>query len=453
MKGLRSKLLRLTTEHCGAGSQRPNVLTFERWLARFALRRDPLKVEEPLIPSDGALDEGLVADLARVMSAEADTAIASAVTSEGQRAAARIAGRGVGGASAAMTSEECQSKIRDAVKLIRSLALKARRGSQDALRDLSAEAGRLKAIASAGLAVANDGAAQVGCSTGSAQVWVDTKRQKGTVDVSLEGTKPYLSISAAHYAKLRRLYGRHSGSEASDVEHKFHEVLYCCLARYEALKGAGYQCAVPGSAFDSVRPKLGHMIECFASPLNCHYDRFCSAFGPLEACFGSLGSFFDLDPEEGSFEANPPFVPEIMDAMLVRIENLLGDSSRGALSFLVVIPAWGAGVRCCRDLERSKHCRACTKIAASSHGFCDGAQHLDSIRDLYRPSSWDTSVALLQNKKGAARWPLSQADLEECFVGSMCEVVRGGPSLQQWENRGKWYGGSAKSKWTPDANR
>ena len=81
-------------------------------------------------------------------------------------------------------------------------------------------------------------------------------------------------------------------------------------ARYEALRGAGYQCAVPGAAFDALLPSLGPTVECFASPLNARYERFCSAFGDdLEAQFGSLGSFFDFDPREGSFEANPPLVP------------------------------------------------------------------------------------------------------------------------------------------------
>ena len=86
------------------------------------------------------------------------------------------------------------------------------------------------------------------------------------------------------------------------------------------------------------------MIECFASPLNCYAERYCSAFGEAEHQFGSLGSFFDLDPRSGTFEANPPFVPELMNAMVDRIHALLADPKRGPLSFLVVIPAWGAGV-------------------------------------------------------------------------------------------------------------
>jgi hypothetical protein len=51
---------------------------------------------------------------------------------------------------------------------------------------------------------------------------------------------------------------------------------------------------------------MGVSVECFASPLNCHLPAFCSAFPDTDAAFGSLGSFFDFFPTEGSFQVNPP---------------------------------------------------------------------------------------------------------------------------------------------------
>jgi hypothetical protein len=32
-----------------------------------------------------------------------------------------------------------------------------------------------------------------------------------------------------------------------------------------------------------------------------------------------LGNFFDFNPQRGSYEANPPFVPEMMDAMVAKV--------------------------------------------------------------------------------------------------------------------------------------
>ena len=71
-------------------------------------------------------------------------------------------------------------------------------------------------------------------------------------------------------------------------------------------------------------------IECFASPLNCYYPRFCSAFADVDAPFGSLGSFFDFSPTRGTFEANPPFEPAIVTSMLDRMSQLLARADLAA---------------------------------------------------------------------------------------------------------------------------
>eukprot|EP00965_Chrysotila_dentata_P004608 149938-Pleurochrysis_carterae.AAC.1 len=86
----------------------------------------------------------------------------------------------------------------------------------------------------------------------------------------------------------------------------------CLLLRYEALGGHGYQSAVERRAFEVLRDRCGVHAECFASPLNCTNMQYCSAFEDTDGCFGSLGSFFGFRPTQGSFEANPPFVPETM---------------------------------------------------------------------------------------------------------------------------------------------
>ena len=67
--------------------------------------------------------------------------------------------------------------------------------------------------------------------------------------------------------------------------------------------------------------------EGFASPLNCRYSSFCSVFPDVDWVFGSVGSFFDdacFRPRTGSFEANPPFVAELMQAMARRVDELRG---------------------------------------------------------------------------------------------------------------------------------
>ena len=77
-------------------------------------------------------------------------------------------------------------------------------------------------------------------------------------------------------------------------------------------EGSGFHAAAPETVFQTLSRELGVTAEVFASPLNCFYPRFCSAFADIDALFGSHGSFFDYAPNHGSFECNPPFCDEGM---------------------------------------------------------------------------------------------------------------------------------------------
>jgi hypothetical protein len=378
-------------------------------------------------------------------------------------------------------------------------------------------------------------------------VTLDTSRRNGICDVTLflmDGSpkKPYMTISVAHLAKFVQLW--QFAAAAQDVQNcdevgnittviaepkhqkvrtaeisatdattipiqqtisalpdseDFKRSLYCCLARYESIQGAGYQCAVPPAAFDAALHGLGlgTTMECFASPFNCRYRNYCSAFSDLETRFGSVGSFFDDDaffPRQGSFEANPPFVPEIMSAMNEKLQRILMQSTITTtheptrhnndlqqqrrpdlpLSFLVVVPIWGSvGISHVQELESSIFVRAKARVAAADHSFCDGAQHKNpthSVSSLsssssplsgapysttmpeLRPSSWDTAVVILQNDAGAKRWPVSDQHLEDAF----CSVLRNSghsnssmgrkKTLSDWEHRGVNKGGRKRQR-------
>ena len=79
---------------------------------------------------------------------------------------------------------------------------------------------------------------------------------------------------------------------------------------------------------DGLERVLGVNHECFASPLNCHFPAYCSAFLDTDTPFGSRGSFFDWRPTSGYYEANPPFVNGIMLAMAQRLDELLEAATR-----------------------------------------------------------------------------------------------------------------------------
>ena len=182
----------------------------------------------------------------------------------------------------------------------------------------------------------------------AAQLHADPARavvvqHKHTLDVfAAHRPKKLLKVTNVHYKKLHELWRRHAagrGTRASegkarkgkggaaaraeggdgDGEHagsaeerqRFHNDLLCVLLRYHALQGHGFQAAAGEHVFRALLQHVGASLECFASPLNCHFAAFCSAFPDTDAPFGSLGDFFAFRPQRGSFQANPPFVPEV----------------------------------------------------------------------------------------------------------------------------------------------
>ena len=108
-----------------------------------------------------------------------------------------------------------------------------------------------------------------------------------------------------------------NGDQQTLARHAFEADLYCLLSRYFAIQGHGFQAACHEDVFCVLYNRLEVTFECFASPLNCFYGAFCSAFPDTDARFGSSGSFWKWKPPAsgGSFEANPPFVAAIMDLM------------------------------------------------------------------------------------------------------------------------------------------
>jgi len=221
-----------------------------------------------------------------------------------------------------------------------------------------------------------------------------------------------LRASAAHMRKLRYLYrlhtGRHMDAPAKVREQRSNDAVFNLLLRYESLQGGGFQAAIPGAVFEVLRRRFGVFCECFASPLNARYSRFCSAFLDTDGFFGSVGSFFKFRPKSGAFEANPPFVPEVIEKMHKHIAELLGDAeSHGrSLTFVVIIPEWKQDEGW-QKLKASPFLRAFMHVAQADHMYFEGKQHLR--RKKHRVASFDTSIFVLQTAAAAAALPCDAA--------------------------------------------
>eukprot|EP00939_MAST-03C_sp_MAST-3C-sp1_P000626 g626.t1 len=258
-----------------------------------------------------------------------------------------------------------------------------------------------------------------------------------------------LRINSRHYAKMRALYDAHrtkncaatvghtcsststhtahsNGSNAAATTtttdsandgEEFRKRLFLVLLRYNSLRGGGVhgggmQAAAPEAVFDVLRRRFDAAFECFASPLNCRYGLYCSAFEDVDAPFGSIGSFWRFRPLSGSFQANPPFDVQIIRRVADHIDGILrvADQKRAALSFVVMVPTWRDSVGW-TNMHKSPFLRSHLLLDRRGHGYCEGLQHRRPTR--YRIAPHDTSVFFLQSTKGFRRWRPTEDALSE----------------------------------------
>lgn len=274
---------------------------------------------------------------------------------------------------------------------------------------------------------------------------VQVVSHKHTLDVTYQ--QKLLKINHAHYDKLRLLFRRHSGLWQDDVDEwteaqsqRFHDALFVLLARYHGIQGHGYQAACGEKVFEVMADHYGVNFECFGSPLNSYFSRYCSAYPDTDWCFGSMGSFFQFRPKQGSFECNPPFIPTIMLAAVDHIEDLLRTSESqptgNGLTFVIVVPGWLDDPAIIR-LSQSSWKTAHYTIARIDHGFCDGAQH--QRMDRYRESPFDTFIYILQNTSGATAFPTTPQG-EQALRRAMAQTVPSDSAKMRRLKAGRGFG-------------
>ncbi|TDH65314.1 hypothetical protein CCR75_006541 [Bremia lactucae] len=223
-----------------------------------------------------------------------------------------------------------------------------------------------------------------------------------------------VKLSVRHYVKLREMYARKQGlicdgsSMAPKDQHEFERALFCMLLRYDTLNGGGTQAALYEECFDVLLKEFDCDMECFASPLNCRYSRFCSAFLDTDYVFGSVGSFFHFSPRSGCFEANPPFIPKVIKLMADHMSALLNVAD-GPLAFIIIIPSWQK-TEGWQQLNSSRYNQRHLLIPQKKHGYCEGKQQIRKTR--WRIASFDTSVFFWQNPKACIKWPVTEQKLE-----------------------------------------
>lgn len=233
-------------------------------------------------------------------------------------------------------------------------------------------------------------------------------------------------VHTAYYEKMQRLYDR---ATYQDDNGSFEEVLFCVLCRYDMLQGAGLQAGVPGKVMDTLLETLDCSMECFASPLNCRYEGFASAFD-IDRAFGSLGSFFQLDflndGKGGCYQANPPFCERVIQSFNDRMHKILQKSSVAMagesevpLMFVVFVPVWKESQAYTEGLLANEFLTEHLVLPHSKHWYTEGTQH--RRKSSFRVASFDTSILFYQNAAATKKWPITKVILGALEV-AFCEA-------------------------------
>lgn len=236
--------------------------------------------------------------------------------------------------------------------------------------------------------------------------------------------------------------GNDRGNEA------LNQRLFALLIRYKTLQGAGFQAAIGPPVWRVLQSRLHVGLEGFGSPLNAYLPAFGSAFPDVDGPFGSRGSFFALRLSGGSIAVNPPFVHSVMDAMAEHIECLLKAASERipigshTLSFCVFLPGWQECVGF-QKLSNSTYLRRLILIAATEHGYCDGAAY--QRQDPYRFSPYDTAVFVLQTDRAVKKWPADDAFEHELRIAfAQCTPSESAVKRQSKKGKGAYRANSGE---------
>lgn len=125
--------------------------------------------------------------------------------------------------------------------------------------------------------------------------------------------------------------------------------LFKMLYRYETLNLVAketMQLSMNNKYYDELMKK-GVEFECFASPINAHLKKFCSAFYETDEIFGSYGSIFAnlaaiMKGKDINLSSNPPYQLHIINEHVKELLELLDFNQKIGKknNVYMVLPKW-----------------------------------------------------------------------------------------------------------------
>ena len=243
-----------------------------------------------------------------------------------------------------------------------------------------------------------------------------------STEISYNGCS--FKIDNRYFDKLGQLY-RINAVDRLGLEYnkfEFNSCVFSLICRYESFfqnsislnEGYGMQAALPSNSFKLLNELFDVSQEMFASPFNCYFSQFCSAFFDTDIYFGSQGSFFDYEPIGGSFQCFPPSTEECIERMADHIDHLLKVSKDHPLSFIVFIPEWlDPPTPGLVKMDASSFLRKSLILPGSQHKYITGAQHIETSKPKYYNSAHNTKVYFLQNDLAFEKWKPTEEKIKK----------------------------------------
>lgn len=144
--------------------------------------------------------------------------------------------------------------------------------------------------------------------------------------------------------------------------------------RYACLLHRGQQWSLPPQLHRLLVSEYGVTLEAFASPINSQIIavnpdlKFCSVFPDTDEVFGSVGSFFEHRLDNEIVLANPPFVNDLMEAMVDKITADLETATN--LRIFITVPCW-ADAPYYSKLATSSWLRKSIFLGRGTHSYVD----------------------------------------------------------------------------------
>ena len=164
----------------------------------------------------------------------------------------------------------------------------------------------------------------------------ETKDDYTYFNLTYESKTYQTSIHSKVYDKLKMKLKMFSNELEKEL---YDDYIFCLLFRYSYMDADNQQLAIIYIIKDMFK-SYGVNFELFGSGINTICDNYCSLFYDIESNFGSNGSFFDIQIDEGIYWCNPPYDETIMTNVGIKLTSILQKKTVNKVAFLVTIPVW-----------------------------------------------------------------------------------------------------------------